>query len=115
MSGNLWRFPVDGLNSLTVPDRATISNMSPEFGCTVTYFPPDHKTLEYLRITGRNEKQIETVEEYLKTNLLWREKEDKIRFTEVIELNLSDIVPSIAGPKRPQDKIALDQCKKQVY
>ena len=69
-----------GVNNLTVPDRATISNMSPEFGCTVTYFPPDDKTLEYLRITGREKKQIETVEKYLKTNLLWRENEDKIKY-----------------------------------
>ena len=101
----------NGLNNLTVPDRATISNMSPEFGCTVTYFPPDHKTLEYLRITGRDEKQIETVEKYLKTNLLWRENEDKIKFNEIIELKLSDIEPSIAGPKRPQDKIILTNVK----
>jgi aconitate hydratase len=101
----------NGLNNLTVPDRATISNMSPEFGCTVTYFPPDNKTLEYLRITGRDKKQIDTVEKYLKTNLLWRENEDKIRFTEVIELNLNDIEPSIAGPRRPQDKISLQNVK----
>ena len=100
-----------GLNNLSVPDRATISNMSPEFGCTVTYFPPDQSTLEYLKITGRDEKQTETVEQYLKTNLLWRQNEDKIRYTEVIELNLSDIEPSIAGPKRPQDKIALAKVK----
>jgi len=100
-----------GLNGLTVPDRATISNMSPEFGCTVTFFPPDHKTLEYLRITGRDDKQIETVEQYLKTNLLWRENEDKIKFTEIIELSLNDIEPSIAGPKRPQDKILLSKVK----
>ena len=97
----------NGLDNLSVPDRATISNMSPEFGCTVTYFPPDNKTLEYLRITGRDKNQIETVEKYLKKNLLWRENEEKIKFTEVIELNISDIEPSIAGPKRPQDKIAL--------
>jgi len=97
----------NGLDHLTVPDRATISNMSPEFGCTITYFPPDKKTLEYLHITGRSKKHIETVEKYLKANLLWRENEDKINFTEVIELNLNDIVPSIAGPKRPQDKISL--------
>jgi aconitate hydratase len=101
----------NGLNNLSVPDRATISNMSPEFGCTVTYFPPDNKTLEYLRITGRDHKHTETVEKYLKTNLLWRENEDKIRFTEVIELNLSDIEPSVAGPKRPQDKITLTNVK----
>jgi aconitate hydratase len=101
----------NGLNNLTVPDRATISNMSPEFGCTVTYFPPDHMTLEYLRITGRDKKQIGTVEKYLKTNLLWRENEDKIKFTEVIELNINDIEPSVAGPKRPQDKIGLTDVK----
>jgi aconitate hydratase len=103
----------NGLDHLTVPDRATISNMSPEFGCTVTYFPPDFKTLEYLSITGRSAKHIETVEAYLKANLLWRVNEDKIKFTEVLELNLSDIEPSIAGPKRPQDKISLTQVKSQ--
>jgi aconitate hydratase len=101
----------DGLNNLSVPDRATISNMSPEFGCTVTYFPPDNKTLEYLRITGRDEKHIETAEKYLKTNLLWRENEEKIKYSEVIELNLSKIEPSVAGPKRPQDKIELTRVK----
>ena len=100
-----------GLNGLSVPDRATISNMSPEFGSTVTYFPPDQKTLEYLRITGRDEKQIETVERYLKSNLLWRENEDSIKFTGIIELNLDTIEPSVAGPKRPQDKIALTGVK----
>jgi aconitate hydratase len=104
----------NGLDNLSVPDRATISNMSPEFGCTVTYFPPDNKTLDYLRITGRNKRQIETVEIYLRTNLLWRENEDRIRFSEVLELNLSDIVPSIAGPKRPQDKIALTSVKSSI-
>ena len=101
----------DGLNNLTVPDRSTISNMSPEFGCTVTYFPPDDKTLEYLRITGRDEKQIESAEKYLKANLLWRKNEDKIKYTELIELKLSDIEPAIAGPKRPQDKITLTHVK----
>lgn len=101
----------EGLNGLSVPDRATISNMSPEFGCTVTYFPPDQKTLEYLRITGREEKHIETVERYLKANLLWRENEERIKYSEVVELNLSDIEPSVAGPKRPQDKIVLANVK----
>jgi len=96
-----------GLDKLTVPDRATISNMSPEFGCTVTYFPPDSKTIEYLRITGRSEEHISTVEAYLKENLMWRQGEDKIQFTEVLELNLDEIEPSVAGPKRPQDRINL--------
>ena len=100
-----------GLDNLTVPDRATISNMSPEFGCTVTYFPPDNKTLEYLRITGRNKEQIDLVEKYLKLNFLWRENEDKIKYSEVLELNLDEIEPSIAGPKRPQDRISLNKVK----
>lgn len=101
----------DGLKNLTVPDRATISNMSPEFGCTITYFPPDHKTLEYLRITGRTQKHIDVVENYLKANLLWRENEELINYSDIINLRLEDIVPSIAGPKRPQDKISLDRVK----
>lgn len=101
----------DGLDNLTVPDRATISNMSPEFGCTITYFPPDAKTLEYLKITGRSKRHIDTVEKYLKTNLLWRENEDKIEYTKVLNLKLNDIQPSIAGPKRPQDKILLSDAK----
>jgi aconitate hydratase len=100
-----------GLDNLTVPDRATISNMSPEFGSTVTYFPPDNKTLEYLRSTGRSENLIRTVEKYLKTNLLWRENEESIKYSEVVELNLDSIEPSVAGPKRPQDKVALSAIK----
>ncbi len=101
----------NGLNDLTVPDRATISNMSPEFGCTVTYFPPDHKTLEYLRNTGRDPKHIQMAEACLKSNLLWRENEEKIRFTEVLDLDLSGVEPAIAGPKRPQDRIPLTGMK----
>jgi aconitate hydratase len=100
-----------GLDTLTVPDRATISNMSPEFGSTVTFFPSDQKTLEYLTITGRSRKLVDTVEKYLKENLLWRENEDKIRYTEVLELRLDEIMPSMAGPKRPQDKIELKNVK----
>lgn len=101
----------DGLDNLSVPDRATISNMSPEFGSTVTYFPPDQKTLDYLRITGRPEKLIDTVEKYLKENLLWRVDEEKIKYSEIVELRLDDIKPSLAGPKRPQDKIEVGSLK----
>lgn len=101
----------EGLNHLTVPDRATISNMSPEFGCTVTYFPPDHKTMEYLHITGRDEKHIQMTEAYLKANMLWRLDEDKIQYTEVFTLDMESVVPSLAGPKRPQDKISLNKVK----
>ncbi len=100
-----------GLNNLSVPDRATIGNMSPEFGCTITYFPIDDKTLEYMRKSNRSEEQITLVETYCKTNMLWREHEDKITYTDVVELDISTVVPTVAGPKRPQDKILLKDFK----
>lgn len=100
-----------GLSNLSVPDRATIGNMSPEFGCTITYFPIDDKTLEYMRKSNRSETQINLVETYCKTNMLWRENEDKITYTSVLELDLSTIEPTVAGPKRPQDKILLKDFK----
>ncbi|MEO2062311.1 MAG: aconitate hydratase AcnA [Christiangramia sp.] len=100
-----------GLDHLSVPDRATIGNMSPEFGCTVTYFPIDNKTLDYMRQTNREESQIELVEEYCKNNMLWRENENEIEYSSVVELDVSTIEPSVAGPKRPQDKILLKEFK----
>ncbi len=96
-----------GLDNLSVPDRATIGNMSPEFGCTVTYFPIDDKTLEYMRMTNHSENQVQLVEDYCKTNLLWRTGNEEITYTHVLELDLSTIEPTVAGPKRPQDKILL--------
>lgn len=96
-----------GLDNLTVPDRATIGNMSPEFGCTVTYFPIDEKTLEYMRMTNRSENEVQLVEDYCKANLLWRTGNEEITYTHVLELDLSTIEPTVAGPKRPQDKILL--------
>ena len=96
-----------GLDNLTVPDRATIGNMSPEFGCTVTYFPIDEKTLEYMRMTNHSENQVQLVEDYCKANLLWRTGNEEITYTDVLELDLSTIEPTVAGPKRPQDKILL--------
>ena len=101
----------DGLQHLTVPDRATIANMSPEFGCTVTYFPIDDQTLQYMRLTARDEDQINSVDQYTKANMLWRENEDAINYSEEVTLNLDDVVPAISGPKRPQDKITLDNVK----
>ena len=98
----------EGLDSLTVPDRATIANMSPEFGCTVTYFPIDDQTLVYLRRTGRSPEQIRLVEKYARENMLWREDEHLIRYTAVIELDLSSFQSSVAGPSRPQDKILIE-------
>ena len=100
-----------GLDNLSVPDRATIGNMSPEFGSTITYFPIDNKTLEYMRKSNRSEEQIALVETYCKTNMLWREHEDKITYTDVLELDISTIEPTVAGPKRPQDKILLKDFK----
>lgn len=100
-----------GLDNLSVPDRATIGNMSPEFGSTITYFPIDNKTLDYMRKSNRSEEQIALVETYCKTNMLWREHEDKITYTDVLELDISTIEPTVAGPKRPQDKILLKDFK----
>ena len=104
----------DGLNSLSVPDRATIGNMSPEFGCTVTYFPIDGKTLEYLDKTNRPRDVIELTERYTKENLLWREDDDDITYSHVVELDLSQVEPTISGPSRPQDKILLREAKESI-
>lgn len=100
-----------GLDNLTVPDRATIGNMSPEFGCTITYFPIDDKTLEYMLKTNRSEDQVKLVEDYCKANMLWRSGDENISYTDVLELDLSALEPSVAGPKRPQDKILLKDFK----
>ena len=100
-----------GLDNLSVPDRATISNMSPEFGCTITYFPIDEKTLEYMRRSNRSEEHIKLVEDYCKTNMLWRTGAENITYTDIIELDISTIEPTVAGPKRPQDKILLKDFK----
>jgi len=95
----------DALDHLSVTDRATISNMSPEFGCTVTYFPIDNQTLHYMRQTNRDENHIELVEKYCKENLLWRTGKEEITYSAVVELDLSTLEPTVSGPKRPQDKI----------
>ncbi|WP_288764127.1 aconitate hydratase AcnA [uncultured Weeksella sp.] len=95
----------DGLDSLTVTDRATISNMSPEFGCTVTYFPIDHRTLEYMHSTNRSQEQIHIVEDYCRENLLWRTGKEQIKYSSVVEFDLGSLEPTVSGPKRPQDKI----------
>lgn len=100
-----------GLDNLSVPDRATIGNMSPEFGCTITYFPIDDKTLEYMRKSNRSEEQVKLVEDYCKTNMLWRTGAEAITYTDFVELDLASIEPTVAGPKRPQDKILLKNFK----
>ncbi|MEI3798126.1 MULTISPECIES: aconitate hydratase AcnA [unclassified Chitinophaga] len=94
-----------GLDFLSVPDRATISNMSPEFGCTVTYFPIDTQTLQYMHRTNRSKEDIAQVENYCKENMLWRHGSEQITYTDIIELDLGQIQSAVAGPKRPQDRI----------
>ncbi|HET8572354.1 MAG TPA: aconitate hydratase [Edaphocola sp.] len=101
----------DGLNHLTVTDRATISNMSPEFGCTVTYFPIDDQTLEYMRRTNRPEAHINMVKDYCRENMLWRTGDEDIEYSQVVSLDLSGLEPTVSGPKRPQDKIYVRDLK----
>lgn len=100
-----------GLDNLSVPDRATISNMSPEFGCTVTYFPIDDRTLDYMGKTNRSAEQIKLVEDYCKANMLWRKDEDLINYSSVVELDLGTVEATVSGPKRPQDKILVRNFK----
>lgn len=103
----------NGLNNLTVTDRATIGNMSPEFGCTVTYFPIDERTLEYMHATNRSAEQIKIVENYCKENLLWRTGREEIHYSKIVELDLSTLEPTVSGPKRPQDKILVKNLDKK--
>jgi aconitate hydratase len=99
------------LDYLTIPDRATISNMSPEFGSTITYFPIDNQTLNYLKLTNRPKELINLVERYAKENMLFREDENKIEYKDVIEIDLSKVEVSVSGPRRPQDRINLKDIK----
>src|SRR5690625_5141801 len=103
----------DGLDNLAVTDRATIANMSPEFGCTVTYFPIDGRTLEYMESTNRSAEQIQIVEEYCKQNMLWRTGNEQITYSTVVEFDLGTLEPTVSGPKRPQDKILVRDLDKQ--
>jgi aconitate hydratase len=92
---------------MSVADRATIANMAPEYGATMGFFPVDDQTLAYMRLTGRTAKQIDLVERYTKEQGLWRQDNFVPDFSQVLELDLSTVVPSLAGPKRPQDRIDL--------
>ena len=105
--GKFVEFFGDGLDHLPVSDRATLSNMAPEFGSTCAIFPIDAATIRYLRLSGRHAEQVELVEKYSKIQGLWRESDSKINYTDVIELDLSEIEPCLSGPKRPQDRIKL--------
>ena len=105
--GKFVEFYGDGLNSLTLADRATIANMAPEYGATCGFFPVDDETLKYLKLSGRNEETISLVEKYSKEQGLW--VSDDVEFTEKLSLDLNTVVPSISGPKRPQDKVLLTE------
>jgi aconitate hydratase len=100
-----------GLPTLALADRATLGNMSPEYGATCGFFPVDDVTLAYLRLTGRSEQQIALVEAYCKENILWHEPEEHPTYTQVVELDLGDVEPSLAGPRRPQERVPLARAK----
>ena len=101
-----------GLASLSLADRATIGNMSPEYGATCGFFPVDEETMRYLRMTGRDEQRLALVEAYCKENMLWHEPEAEPTYTQVVELDLATVEPSIAGPRRPQDRVPLAESKR---
>ncbi len=105
--GAFVEFAGDGLAGLSLADRATISNMSPEFGATATLFPIDDETLAYLRLTGRTAERVELVERYAKAQGLWREPGAGPTFDESLDLDLGSVEPSVAGPRRPQDRVPL--------
>ncbi|MDQ3408304.1 MAG: aconitate hydratase AcnA, partial [Chloroflexota bacterium] len=109
--GSFVEFAGDGLSDLTVADRATIANMSPEFGATATLFPVDDETLAYLRLTGRDDDLVTLVEAYTKEQGLWREPGAAPDFDVSVELDLSGVEPSLAGPRRPQDRVLLSDMK----
>ena len=107
--GKFVEFYGNGLKNLTLADRATIANMAPEYGATCGFFPIDDETLKYLRFSGRDENTINIVENYAKEQGLWSSKD--VEFSDTISLDMSSIVPTISGPKRPQDKVLLSDAK----
>ncbi len=109
--GKFVEFYGPGVSAVPLANRATIGNMSPEYGSTIAVFPIDDETSKYLRLTGRTEEHIALVEEYAKAQGLWHDPDLEPRFSERLELDLADVVPSIAGPKRPQDRVALTEAK----
>ena len=101
----------EGLAGLPLADRATIGNMSPEYGATCGFFPVDDETLRYLRLTGRSDERVALVEAYCKENMLWHDPSEPATYSQVVELDLSTVEPSLAGPRRPQDRIPLARAK----
>ena len=109
--GKFVEFHGDALASMPLATRATLANMAPEYGATMGFFPVDEQTTKYLHLTGRGEKLIETVEQYCKLQGLWRDDSRPIKYTSSVTLDMSTVEPSLAGPKRPQDRIRLSDMK----
>ncbi len=109
--GKFVEFFGPGLASMTLPDRATIANMAPEYGATVGFFPVDEQTIAYLRQTGRSDALCDVVEKYSKAQGLWRDDKRQITYSDRLRLDLGTVQPSLAGPKRPQDKVLLSDMK----
>jgi aconitate hydratase A / 2-methylisocitrate dehydratase len=104
-----------GLAGLALADRATIGNMSPEYGATCGFFPVDDETLKYLRLTGRDEAHVALVESYCKENAFWHDPTVEPEYSQVVELDLGDVEPSLAGPRRPQDRVPLREAKQSFF
>jgi aconitate hydratase len=111
--GKFVEFAGPGVAKLPLADRATIANMSPEFGSTCALFPIDDETLQYLRLTGRSERHVTLVEAYAKAQGLWHDPERDLQFDVTVEFDLGDVVPVLAGPSRPEDRVPLDQAKQR--
>ena len=113
--GKFVEFFGPGLDNMSLPDRATIANMAPEYGATMGFFPIDDQTIRYMRRTGRSDALCETVEHYCRLQGLWRDEQAEIDYTDVLELDVGTVQPCLAGPKRPQDKVLLSDMKGQFH
>jgi aconitate hydratase len=113
--GKFVEFCGSGLDDMPVANRATLANMAPEYGATVGFFPVDDLTLDYMRLSGRSKELVATVEQYCKLQGMWRDDSYNIRYSSTLGLDMSTVVPSLAGPKRPQDRIALTDMKQQWH
>src|SRR5690606_35996185 len=109
--GKFVEFYGPGVAAVPLANRATIGNMSPEYGSTIAIFPVDEETIRYLQLTGRSEDQVALVEAYAKAQGMWHDPDRTADYSETLELDLSTVVPSIAGPKRPQDRVALTDAR----
>lgn len=109
--GKFVEFHGSGLNNLSLADKATIANMTPEYGATCTFFPVDQTTLEYLELTGRDSDTVDLVRTYSKAQGLWRDDDAETQFSSELNLNMDTVVPCVAGPKRPQDRVPVTELK----